>query len=170
MAVDYYNEQNVVTNNWVKWTKVDNRIEGTLVSVKQQPSKLPNKRGQMETVYEIKADGGLFHDILKDKTNGNVQIIEPPIEIKSGEFWFVSKDSIDKAMRNIKIGQKIAMKLVEIVPSKQTGYDPFKHVKVYAPKGADGEVVMDKEWLEQREAESEVKGTEPAGNPSDQPF
>lgn len=146
---DIYNDDNLVGNNWAKFNVVGDNINGTLIAVREMKSRLPGKEGEMVKVYEIKADGGEFHD-SKDK-----KIIEVPIKIQPNEFWNVGGGFIlDAAMRNIKLGQKIGIKYTGDKASKQAGFNPMKIKKVFVRKNPAGVPVMDEAWLEEQRASS----------------
>lgn len=144
-------ESNEVQSNWVKFnvsheTNKDDadKIMGTLISKRQMKSTIPGKEGELVWVYELKADSGSFHDIDVKK-----KVIEPAVIVKAGEIWSVGgKTGIDTQMRNIKIGQKVGFKFMDEKPSKTKGFAPAKNIRVYAPKGDDGQAQMDAEWLE----------------------
>lgn len=149
---DVYSDDNLVPNNWVKFTFPGDRIFGTLIAVREMESRLPSaKPGEMVKVYEFKADSGEFHDTDEKKNP-----IKPPIEIQEGEIWNVGGNSmLDNQLRNVKLGTKVAIKFTEEKPSKTKGFNPQKIKKVYVPKGKDNQPQMDTAWL----AEQEFGGT-----------
>ena len=63
MSENIFDDNNVVPNNWVKFSKVEDKITGTLISVKSMKSRLPGQEGKDVAIYELKADGGEYHDI-----------------------------------------------------------------------------------------------------------
>lgn len=144
-----FDESNEMPNNWVKWGKVGDKIQGTLVAVRTMQSRLPGQEGKKTQIYEVKADSGSYHD-MDDKQNP----IEPPIETRAGEYWNIGgKEMIDRQLRNVKIGTKIGLKFNEEVQSKTKGFNATKVIKVYVPKGKDGEPIMDDEWLTEQQEE-----------------
>lgn len=139
-----FDEGNVLKSQWVKWGKPGDNIHGTLVRVFETTSQFPGHEGEKGKAYEIKADGGEFHD-LDSKKNP----IEPAITVKPEEIWNMSGGfMIDNALRNVKVGQKIGVKYVEDKPSKQKGFNDMKIKKVFALKNADGTVKVDQAWLD----------------------
>jgi len=143
--VDDFSEENEVTSNFVAFNvPLEDKIMGTLIAVREQESNLPTKRGKIEKVYDLKADYGSFHKLDKKK-----KVIDTPVIVNEGEIWSVSKESLDSAMRNVKLGQKVGFKFMEEKEAKQAGFNPAKIVKVFTPKNDDGSFKMDKEWLEQ---------------------
>lgn len=140
-------EENAVTSNWVKFNvPIEDKVMGTLISVREVKSTIPGQEGKMVKIYELKADEGSFHDADEMK-----QVIEPAITINAGDYWNVGgKPAIDQQMRNVKIGQKVGFKLIDIQPSKTKGFAPAKNVKVFTPKGADGKPLMDTEFLNEQ--------------------
>lgn len=142
-----YNDENLVQSNWIKFNVVGDNINGTLIAVRQTKSRMPGKEGELVKIYEIKADGGEFHD-SKDK-----KVIEVPIKIQAGEFWNVGGGFIlDAAMRNIRLGQKIGIKYTGDKASKQAGFNAMKIKRVFIRKDAAGKAVMDEEWLAQQDS------------------
>lgn len=126
---------------WVKWGLVGDNIEGTLVGVSDKESHLPGKEGQMQKVYEIKADRGSFHDIDEKKNP-----VKEATTIAAGEIYSVGgKDGMDAQMKRIKIGQKVRISFTEERAAQKKGFNAFKLIKVMT-NGA-----MDQEWLDGRE-------------------
>ena len=141
---DIFDDNNEVRSNWVKFTQPGDKIAGTLISIREQESNLPDKKGEMETVYEVKASKGEFHDT--DKLG---KIIEEAIILKDGEIYNVGgSKSVDTQMRNVKIGQIIGIKFVKELPPKVKGYHPAKIKKVYILRDEKtDQPLMDNEWL-----------------------
>lgn len=147
---DVFDDANRIKPNWMGFNVAqEDRIFGTLVSKRQVASKMPGKEGKMEWKYELKADYGTTHECDELK-----QPIPTPITINAGEYWMVGKDSIDAQMKNIPLGAKVGLKLVEIVPAKTKGFNPAKIVNVYAPRNTDGTHKMDEEWVAEQEKEA----------------
>lgn len=143
---EIFSDSNLAPNNWIKFSKIGDNIFGTLTAVREIKSTLPGKEGEMNKVYEIKADGGLWHD-TKDK-----QVMEPAIEVKPGETWNVGGGlSVDRGLQNAKIGQKVAIKFTEERPSIKKGFNPFKVKQVWLIKDKKtGEYMMDTEWIKEQ--------------------
>lgn len=126
MGDDLFDEKNEVPSNWIAFTKVGDYFKGTLLRRELVDNKL--NPGKKQWVYEFKMHYGEFHK--QDGKNGPV--IEPGVVINADEVWMLgSKESIDKQMRNIKLGQIVGMRLTEISPAQQKGFNDFKNVKVY---------------------------------------
>lgn len=140
--VDDFSSENEVPSNWVKFNvPQEDKIFGTLISVRDIQSTIAGKEGEMTKVYEIKADYGSFHDLDDRK-----KVIETPITVEPGSVWNIGgRAIIDKQMRNIKVGQKIGIKYMEEVAAKTKGYNPAKIIKVFTPKNDDGTYKMDLE-------------------------
>jgi len=139
------NDWQDVKNVWVKWGKVGDNIEGTLVDVREVNSQLPGKEGQRTKVYEVKADLGSFHE-LDNKKNP----ITPPVQLTPGEIYLVGgRQGIDLQMRRIKIGQKVRVVFAEEKESKKKGFNALKIIKIQT----NGQ--MDEEWLGGREITAE---------------
>jgi hypothetical protein len=143
-ATSWDDEKNEVSSSWVKFNvPMEDKIFGTLISKRQVKSSIPGKEGEMVWVYELKADSGSFHEVDESK-----KVVPKPIVVNDGDIWSVGgKPSIDAQMRNIKRGQKIGFKFIDEKPSKTKGFAPAKNIRVYAPKGDDGQPLMDEEWL-----------------------
>lgn len=146
---DIFNDKNELKSSWIKFSSVGDHVFGTLIAVREVMSNIPGKASQeMVKVYEIKVDGGEFHDIDENK-----KVIETPIKLNAGDIWNVGGGfMLDGQMRNIKIGQKIGIKYTADKPNKQKGFNPMKIKKVYS------EGKMDTEWLENFEKEQSLKG------------
>lgn len=142
---DDYTDDDALSSPWIRWGKVGDCIFGTLISVTPRTAMNQNS-GKMETslVYEIKADGGEYHD-MDDKKNP----IEPAVVINPGDIFNVGDHfTIHPIMKNVKLGQKIKIAFTEEKPSRTKGNAPMKVRKVFS-KG-----VMDQEWLDEQEAKT----------------
>ena len=124
---DIFDESNEVKSQWVKWGKLKDFIEGTLVDIREIPNQLPGKEGQMTKIYEIQANSGSFHE-LDEKKNP----MDDATVLEKGDVWTVGgKAGIDNQMRNAKIGQTVGMRFIEEKPSKTAGFNPTKVIKVF---------------------------------------
>lgn len=136
-------ESNEAQNNFFKWGQVGDYVLGTLVSKKQVPSTLPDKKGEMQWIYEFKVREGVYHD--PDS--------EEEVTLSAGDIISVGgRKMYDSRMAKVKIGQIAGLKYTEELPPKTKGYNPTKMVKTFTPKGDDGEFEMDSEFLAEREA------------------
>lgn len=143
---DIFKDDNLVQNNWIKFSVIGDNVHGTLVAVREMQSRLPGKEKEIVKVYEIKADGGEFHD-TKDK-----QILETPVKIQPEEYWNVGGGfMIDNSLRNVKLGTKVGIKYTGDRPAKQKGFNDMKIKKVYVKKDGNGQAVMDEEWVKSQE-------------------
>jgi hypothetical protein len=133
---DIFDDKNAIKSLWVKWGKIGDRISGTLIDVREMNSQLPGKEGERVKVYDIQADSGEFHDMDNNKVS-----IEPAIVVEVGGVYSIGgRKAIDQAMRRIRVGQKVGLKLTDIKESKKKGFSALKIIKVYA-----GE--MDNDWM-----------------------
>jgi hypothetical protein len=139
--IDDFGSENEVKSNWVKFSKIEDKVLGTLTRITESESQF--NPGEKVKNYEIKADYGSFHTIDDMK-----KVVEPAVELVPGEFWMIGgKASIERQMANIKIGQKVGFKFVDEKPSKTKGFAPSKLIKVFTPKNDDGSYKMDEEFL-----------------------
>lgn len=143
--IDDFDSANEVQSNWIKFNVVgEDKVMGTLISVRTVKSQIPGQEGKDVKVYDIKADYGSFHNVDEAK-----QVIPEAVNVDPESMWSIGgKDIIDRQMINIKVGQKIGFKFTEQVPSKTKGFAPAKIIKVFTPKNEDGSFKMDTEWLE----------------------
>lgn len=137
-------ESNEAKNNFVGFNEVGDYILGTLTSRKQVESTLPDRAGEMQWVYEFKVRDAQYH-LLDDKK----KVIDEVVAPEEGEIVSVGgRKVIDSRMARVKVGQVVGLKFVEELEAKTRGYNPTKLIKVFTPKGDDGEFEMDTEWLE----------------------
>lgn len=123
---DEKNEVKVDYKN-LAWGKVGDWFKGTLTeNTRQIPNNLSPKK-EMQTIFEFKALGGSFHDIVKKQVSAEPTIIE------KGEFWsyITSKPAMLNQLKNAKIGQVIGLRFTELKKATQPGYDDAKIIKVY---------------------------------------
>ena len=147
---DAFDESNEVASSFIKWGQEGDHILGTLIGSRQVPSTLPDKKGELQWIYEIKVDRGEYHDIdEKKRTVDEATVLEPGSTVSVG-----GRKTIDGRMRQIKLGQKVGLKFIEELPAKTKGYNATKLIKVYAPKNADGSPQMDEEWLAENNKEN----------------
>ncbi len=143
--------ENEVQSTWVKFNvPMEDKIMGTLIAKRQINSTIPGKEGTKTNVYDLKADTGSYH-VLDDKK----KVVETPVVVEPGSFYSIGGTNvIDRQMQNIRVGQKIGFKFIEEKPSKTKGFAPAKIIRVYTPKGEDGNALMDDEFLKQQELEN----------------
>jgi len=124
---DIFDPANEVKSVWLKWGQPKDFIEGTLIDIREIESQIPGKEGEMNKIYEIRANSGSFHD-LDEKKNP----VPEATVLAQGDVWTVGgKPGIDSQMRNAKIGQKVGMRFVEEKPSKTKGFNPTKVIKIF---------------------------------------
>lgn len=126
------------------------RILGVLLSKRQVSNRLSSEPGAKQWVYEVKVRECEFH--LTDK-KGNP--VDESTEIDEGEVVNVyGKPFFDARMRSVKIGQVFGLKYVGDLEAKVAGHNDTKEIKVYTPKGDDGEFEMDEEVVNQAEVDN----------------
>ena len=126
---DIFNEDNAVKVEYktIKFGKIGDFVKGTLTgNTKQLVNNLSPKK-EMQTVFEIKVQAGSLHLIHKKQIDATPTVLVP------GEFWsyITSKPVMLDMLKNIKIGQIVGLRLTEIKPAKQPGFDDTKIVKVF---------------------------------------
>lgn len=125
------------------------RVLGVLLSKRQVPNKLSQKKDAMQWVYETKVRECEFH--LTDK-KGNPN--DESTVIETGAIVNIyGKPFFDGKMRQVKVGQVFGLKYVSDLPARSEGMNDTKEIKVFLPKDSDGEYEMDAEVVEQNEDE-----------------
>lgn len=116
--VDIIKDENKVKSNWVKFSKVGDTIQGTLVGIRKVLNQLS---GQEQTIYEIKTE--------------------------ANEYWNVgSKAAIDTQMRHVKLGDIVAFKFIDEREPTKAGMNPAKIIQIYHdPKIVDEEWLKEQE-------------------------
>ena len=146
-AKSWDSDENEATNNFLKWGDVGDFVLGTLISKKQVPSTLEDRKGELQWIYEVKVKEGQYHDMDAKKNP-----IEPVIELNEGDIINVGGRSMyDSRMARVKVGQIFGLKFTEVLPAKSKSRSDTKLIKTYTPKGDDGEFQMDTEFLQERE-------------------
>lgn len=127
--------KNEVKTSSIKFSKPGDWVEGALIGVRD----IIDPRGKPAKIYELKTDGGSFHDADAKKNP-----IEPAITVEAGQIWAVwGKVALDNQMRNVKVGQKIALKFEDEKPSKHAGHNPMKNIKLYTKGEIDEELLAE---------------------------
>jgi len=102
--------------DWFKGVVVDN--------TREIENKLSAKR-EMQTIYEFKALGGSFHNIVEKKVD------DQPTEVQVGEFYsYFAKGMTKSMLKNAKIGQIIGIRFTEERKASQPGYNDTKIINV----------------------------------------
>lgn len=135
---DKENEQEAIR---FAFGKVGDQVSGTLVEKKQVKTKFG-----LNWLYTIKADDGFFHALKEDKTPEDEQT-----DLIAGDYVEVfGKKVFNGVMNRMKIGQKVAVRLIEEKPVEK---GTMKIIKVFTEKE------MDQDWMnensEDRAPESE---------------
>lgn len=148
-AESWDSESNEVVSNWMKFNvPLEDKVLGTLIGKRTMKSTIPGAEGKLVNIYEMKVGEVCTFHVLDDKK----KVVDEPIVLDEGAFVSIGGTAvIDRQMQNIKVGQIIGLKFIEEKASKTKGFAPAKIVKVYAPKGDDGNVKMDDEFLRLKE-------------------
>lgn len=126
-------EKNEITSDFVKFNKVGDYIQGTLMD-KYKPDK-PDKYGKIAEKYVVKATEGKWHAPDGEEFEANV-----------GENYRVGSNPVmEKAMKSSVIGQKIRFKLTEL--RKNNKGNPTKIIEAFSLKDAEGRPILDQDAL-----------------------
>ena len=99
-----FDKENRIQSNWMKFEKVGDKIEGTLIAKRAIFNQLS---GRDQIVYEIK------------KTNG--------------EYWNIGgKPGIDAQMQKVRVGQIVGFEFIKERKPSRAGYHPLKIIQIYA--------------------------------------
>ena len=110
----------------IKFGKIGDWFKGIVVdNTREIPNQL-SARHEMQTIYEFKAKGGSFHNIVN-----RVVDTEPTI-IEEGEFYsYFAKDFVRAQLKNAKIGQVIGLRYSVDKPSSKPGNNPAHIISVF---------------------------------------
>ena len=146
-----------VVSNWYKATKIGDFFEGTLISKTMKDGTDPQGRPQTQEIYEVLADAGKFHNLIK---KGAQKVVDEdnPIIIAKGDYYQFAKGSVVAAMKKIKVGQKVKFIFDSTIESKDKMKNDFKLVKVYA--GEMDEEYLKEQWGEVGDTEKATDDTE----------
>ena len=150
---DVFSEKNEVASNWAKFNEPNvDKIYGTLVSKLQRKSIQKEKLGQLEWVYEIKADYGTFHGCDAKKN-----ALPDAMTVNAGDYWNIGgKYGLDVQMKNVAVGTKVGIKYLGEKENADKMKNPTKILKVFIPKNDEKTgPLMDQEWLD-----AQVPGSE----------
>jgi len=149
---DWDDESNEAQNSFVSWGQIGDFVVGTLVGIREVASTLPDKKGEMQKIYDVKVKECSYH-VLDEKK----RVVEEAVTPAEGDLVSVGgRKTIDSRMARIKVGQVFGLKFTEELEAKTKGYNPTKLIKVFAPKGADGEYEMDEEFLASQKDELDM--------------
>jgi len=128
-----FSEENKVTGSVMKFKNVKDKIEGTLLSIRDTVSTLS---GNPQQVYEIKASG---KEVITEGKS---------VPVKEGDVWVIySTKFIENQMRHINVGQIIGLIFEKEEKPKQNGHNPMKCITVFANSN-----IVDEKFLASRDA------------------
>jgi len=115
-----------VEYNNIKFGKVGDWFRGTLTANTRQMKNNLSSTGEMQTVFEFKASGGSFHNIV-DK-----QVQAEATEITKGDFWsyITGKQVLVNQLKGAKLGQEVGLRFSEIKKATRPGFDNTKIIQV----------------------------------------
>lgn len=123
---DPFEGMNEAKRPQVKFGKVGDWFKGTLTDNSRQIENRLSAKHEMQTIYEFKAHGGSFHDIV-DKV-----VQEEISEIVLGDFYsYFGKGAVQAQMKKAKLGQIIGLRFAEERKATQPGYNDTKIIKVF---------------------------------------
>jgi len=144
-------EEVKASSNYVKFNKVEDFVKGTLIEVIPSDGSLDKYGNKRATIYVLRTESGKWWGGQKDDNTGNYIIDDQPTEAQADEEWRVTGNKfVDGYMKDIKVGQKIIIRMIELRKSKK-GY-PAKIIKVFA--GPMDQAVLD-EQAQAKQAEEE---------------
>lgn len=115
------------TYNNLKFGKVGDWFRGTLTENTRQMVNNLSAKKEMQTVFEFKAQGGLFHNIE------NKVVAEQPTICHPGEFWsfITGKPAQLSVLKNAKLGQIVGLRFAEVKPAKTKGHNDAHIIDIY---------------------------------------
>lgn len=141
--------ENEAQNNFIKWGAPGDFVYGVLLGTRRVKSTLPDKAGEMQTIYDVKVREGEFHDIDDKK-----KVADEATALNEGDIVSIGgRSTIDTRLARAAVGQVIGLKFIEEQPSKTKGYNPTKVIRVFLPKNADGSFEMDEAVLAEHKDE-----------------
>ena len=131
-----FNAENEVRAAFVKWGKIGDWFEGTLLDIREVDSRLPGQEGTKQKIYDFKARVGGFHDEIKSQNpDGTTSISYKQTVLVAGDQWSMGGNkTLDDQMRRIRIGQIFGVRFTEVKPAKTKGFAAQKVRKVYPGK------------------------------------
>lgn len=129
-----------VRSNWVRFNKVDDYYKGVLLET--YIPETPDQWGKRNRVAVFKTLEGSFHG---NDANKNIDT-EATIPAPGVVYRFAVKEALEGSFANMKIGQRVLLKLAELRATKKG--NPAKIIKVY-------EGSMDQETLEEIKAKKD---------------
>lgn len=120
-------EKQEVKYNNLKFGEVGDWFRGTLTDNSRQIKNNLSEKGEMQTIYEFKAKGGSFHNIIKRKVDKDATIVE------EGDFWsyITSKQAIVQQLKKAQLGTIVGFKFASVKPAKNEAWDDAKIIDIY---------------------------------------
>lgn len=147
---DFFRDENVAKSSWMKFSKVGDKIKGTLLS---RTVKLAVDGFNEQIVYEILAD----------------KVVIDGADQQTGVWncgFDVGKKYVHNRMKNIKNGFKVGYLFKDEIPSKTKGYSAAKSIEVFVGElDPNYDPGIDENGM--RKVEEDFS---PKQNPDDPPF
>lgn len=149
-----YDKFSVEKSKSISWGKVGDYIDGTVI--KRTPSTTPDQWGNTAVIYEILADGGVYHERDRDEEGKIIKSSNPDsvkVNIEKGETITVwakisnegRKEPMLTALERLPIGAYCRIKFTETKPSDKGNDAKIKQVFTDTSSGS---YKMNEEWLE----------------------
>jgi hypothetical protein len=131
-----FNPENEVKSAFIKWGKIGDWFEGTLLDVREVESRLPGQEGTMQKIYDFRVRTGYFHEETKvQNADGTTSMSYKQVVLDKGDLWSLGGNkTMDDQMRRIKVGQIFGCRFTEVKPAKTKGFAAQKVRKVYPGK------------------------------------
>ena len=126
MSADPFEGMSESKRPQIKFGKVGDWFKGTVAANSRRIENKLSAKHEMQTIFEFKAQGGSFHDIVDRVPQAEATEIVP------GEFYSLfAKGAVEAQLKNAKLGQIVGLRFAEERPSTQPGMNPTKIIKVY---------------------------------------
>ncbi len=149
-------ENEAKARDFIKWGKPadedykGDRVLGVLLSKRQVPNNLSKEPGAKQWLYEVKVRECEYHDMDKKQNP-----IEPSIVLKEGDVVMVGgRIFYDGRLARVIVGQVFGLKYIGDLESRDPKKNDTKEIKVYTPRGDDGEFEMDEDVARQAEVDN----------------
>jgi len=125
-----FNAENEVRAAFVKWGKIGDWFEGTLLDIREVDSRLPGQEGTKQKIYDFKARVGGFHDEIKSQNpDGTTSISYKQTVLVAGDQWSLGGNKTHKRTVTIKAARP---QLIEEEAAKLVNEDDIRAAAIEA--------------------------------------